>query len=78
MRLASLGAGLPKAAGRLAILNLLLQKQPMSKNCTEFVKVMSEDGFTKGYSGSDLKEVCRAAAMNPIREITKEVSEPHP
>ena len=66
--------GLPVASSRFDILSLILEKQPMDPECRNFISEFSSDRWTAGYSGSDLKEVCRAAAMIPIREITKEMS----
>jgi len=46
----------------------------MTAECERFLPEFCTDKFTKFYSGSDLKELCRAAAMIPIREITNDIS----
>ena len=64
--------GLPTESSRLQILNLFLEKQPMTTKAKNFIPKVAK--VTIGYSGSDLKELCRAAAIEPIRELTKESS----
>lgn len=64
--------GLPNMKSREQILNLFLKKLDMTEEARQMIPVIAK--VTEGYSGSDLKELCKAAAMNPIREITKEVS----
>ena len=64
---------LPNCSSRLQLLNLFLQKQSMSKEAKEYVSSVAEQ--TEGYSGSDLKEVCRAAAWEPVRELTSGASQ---
>jgi len=61
--------GLPNETSRLQILQLMLEKHELTTKAREMMPVMAR--VTKGYSGSDLKELCRAAAMEPIREATK-------
>jgi SpoVK/Ycf46/Vps4 family AAA+-type ATPase len=64
--------GLPNAKSRLQILNLFLEKHELTEDARKVIPAIAK--VTEGYSGSDLKELCRAAAMAPIREITKEAS----
>lgn len=58
---------LPNAAQREKILSLMLAATPLDKtfSITELVRK------TEGYSGSDLKELCRNAAMRPVREFLR-------
>jgi SpoVK/Ycf46/Vps4 family AAA+-type ATPase len=64
---------LPNYSSRLQLLNLFLQKQNMTKEARDYVATVAKQ--TEGYSGSDLKEVCRAAAWEPVRELTSGASQ---
>lgn len=64
--------GLPNLVSRMQILNLFLEKQPMTKEARNMIPALAK--ATQGYSGSDLKELCRAAALEPIREMTRQSS----
>jgi SpoVK/Ycf46/Vps4 family AAA+-type ATPase len=59
---------LPDQAGRLAILELLFADEHVDESLLEFLPHVAQ--VTEGYSGSDLKEVCKAAAMVSIQERT--------
>jgi SpoVK/Ycf46/Vps4 family AAA+-type ATPase len=61
---------LPDAAGRQAILELLLKEENVEPDVVAFLSDLAKAAV--GYSGSDLKEVCKAAAMVPVQEITAE------
>jgi SpoVK/Ycf46/Vps4 family AAA+-type ATPase len=63
---------LPNYDSRLQLLNLFLQRQSMTKEAKQYVTTVAKQ--TEGYSGSDLKEVCRAAAWEPVRELTSGAS----
>lgn len=66
--------GLPDKCSRIQILNLILEKQPMTNAARDSIPTIVADA-TEGYSGSDLKELCRAAALEPITQLTKNMSE---
>jgi ATPase family AAA domain-containing protein 1 len=61
---------LPNKDGRLSILQLLLKDENVQDSVRESLPKLAE--ATNGYSGSDLKELCRAAAMIPVQERTSE------
>jgi len=61
---------LPDQEGRLSILTLLFEGENISKDAIAFLPDLA--AMTDGYSGSDLKELCKAAAMVPVQERTKE------
>jgi len=63
---------LPNHNSRLQLLRLFLEKQHMTPEAKAFLPTVAE--MTVGYSGSDLKEVCRAAAWEPVREMTSGAS----
>ncbi|BBN06651.1 ATPase family AAA domain-containing protein 1 [Marchantia polymorpha subsp. ruderalis] len=56
---------LPDGANRVKILKVILAKEELSVE----VDLDELAGLTDGYSGSDLKNLCVAAAYRPIREI---------
>ncbi|SPC65607.1 probable MSP1 - intra-mitochondrial sorting protein [Ustilago sp. UG-2017b] len=62
---------LPNASQREKILSLMLSATPLDSNfsISDLVK------RTEGYSGSDLKELCRNAAMRPVREFLRQGKE---
>lgn len=55
---------LPEAGGRASILSVLLRHEKVAAD----VDVAAVAAATEGYSGSDLKELVRAASLIPIRE----------
>jgi SpoVK/Ycf46/Vps4 family AAA+-type ATPase len=59
---------LPPIESRLQLLRLFLERQSMTESARKFIPELARR--TEGYSGSDLKEVCRAAAWEPVREMT--------
>lgn len=61
---------LPGSSERLKILKLLLTGSQLEPNF-DFNKIVNQ---TAGMSGSDLKELCRNAAMVPVREFIKKNS----
>jgi len=58
---------LPDSQNREKILRVILRDQPLEPNF-DFQKLSAA---TEGYSGSDLKNLCIAAAYIPIREFLK-------
>ena len=65
--------GLPDAAGRESIMRIILSKERADAN----VDLGRIAQLTEGYSGSDLKEVVRAAALAPIREAYRKEADAH-
>ena len=63
---------LPNLESRLQLLRLFLKKQNMTKEAQDYLTALAKK--TVGYSGSDLKELCRAAAWEPVREMTSGAS----
>ncbi|KAF8993494.1 P-loop containing nucleoside triphosphate hydrolase protein [Cyathus striatus] len=59
--------GLPNYHQRLKILGLMLKETKLGPRFS--VEALAE--LTEGYSGSDLKELCRNAAMVPVREYMR-------
>jgi len=59
--------GMPDAGARAAILRVLLRGERVD----EALAVERVAEATEGYSGSDLKELVRAASMGPIREALR-------
>lgn len=58
---------LPNASQRRKILNIMLRKTNLAKDFNlDFIV-----DRTEGKSGSDLKEMCRTAAMAPVREYLR-------
>lgn len=64
---------LPDAQGRFAILELLLADENLSVDAREYLPILARTE-TVGYSGSDLEELAKAAAMVVIQERTAEFS----
>jgi ATPase family AAA domain-containing protein 1 len=63
---------LPDVTGRLSILQLILKEEDLEVDARRYLPVLAQR--TPGYSGSDLKELCRAAAMVVVQERTAEFS----
>lgn len=59
--------GLPSPIQRRKILDILLKKATLAPDFS-IDRVVAA---TEGYSGSDIKEMCRNAAMIPLREYLK-------
>ncbi|EGG01295.1 uncharacterized protein MELLADRAFT_92596 [Melampsora larici-populina 98AG31] len=59
--------GLPSLEQRIKILQLLLKDIKLSSDLS--LEFLAEQ--TSNYSGSDLKEFCRVAVMNPIKEYMR-------
>ena len=58
---------LPNEKGRLSILKLMLKELHVSSDFD--VAKIASDEVTKGFSGADLKELCRAAATRHMQEF---------
>jgi SpoVK/Ycf46/Vps4 family AAA+-type ATPase len=63
---------LPTAQGRLDILRLTLKGHPLDDSALQYLPQLATN--LKGYSGSDLKELCQCAALESVREVMKEHS----
>ncbi|KAF8895232.1 ATPase [Infundibulicybe gibba] len=61
---------LPGLEQRFKILNLMLKDTKLSHDFS--MNVLAE--LSEGYSGSDLREMCRNAAMVPVREYVRKAS----
>src|SRR5579871_3620784 len=59
--------GLPNSIQRRKIFDILLKKASLAPDLSIDRLVAA----TEGYSGSDIKEMCRNAAMIPLREYLK-------
>lgn len=79
--------GMPTAPERLSILRNILRHEQLSPELSASMATKATNksdrlaGFAEealeGYSGSDLKELCRAAAMFPFREYCDALSREH-
>ena len=61
---------LPDRGGREAILAVMLAEEELE----EGLSIAEIAGRTDGFSGSDLKALCSAAAMRPVRELLERTS----
>jgi SpoVK/Ycf46/Vps4 family AAA+-type ATPase len=68
----SFRVSLPTEAGRKQILEMTLKDHPMTPDARQFLPTLAK--LTEGYSGSDLKEMCRCAAMESVHEKMKDYS----
>lgn len=64
-RLRRILVGLPDKAARQAILRVVLEGEKLAAD-VDVVKLAER---TEGYSGSDLRQLCVAAAMRPVRSF---------
>ncbi|PPQ85160.1 hypothetical protein CVT25_004167 [Psilocybe cyanescens] len=67
------GIGLPNVEQRTRILDLMLKDTKVAPNFS--IQALAEQ--TEGLSGSDLRELCRNAAMVPVREFMKSTTNNH-
>ena len=65
--------GLPDEKGRESILRIMLRDETLEPDF-DFGAVAADE-VTDGFSGADLKELCRAAAMRPLQDLLREESE---
>jgi len=61
---------LPDAAQREKIISLMLRDIPLVPNFP--MRLLAE--YSQGRSGSDLRELCRSAAMVPVRELVRKAN----
>jgi SpoVK/Ycf46/Vps4 family AAA+-type ATPase len=66
-----LEVGLPDSKQRKQILELVLKSEKLSPNCHP----MTLAEITQGYSGSDLKELCKVAAQVALRDYLRQEEE---
>uniref|UniRef100_A0A6T6CI72 AAA+ ATPase domain-containing protein n=1 Tax=Compsopogon caeruleus TaxID=31354 RepID=A0A6T6CI72_9RHOD len=66
--------GLPEEQQRLSILTKVLKGTPLDRG----MDLAAVAQATAGYSGSDLKELCRTAALQPVREAMNHSPATHP
>jgi PREDICTED: similar to no mitochondrial derivative CG5395-PA len=62
--------GLPNLEMRKQILRLILERETLNTNVDLYYIVQA----TEGFSGSDLRELCRGAAMRRVRELSSRLS----
>lgn len=62
---------MPNSIERLDILNKILQFEDVQDDLKESLMDLATEEL-QGYSGSDLKELCRAAAAKPLREMVRQ------
>jgi len=67
------GIGLPDLKQRAKILKLMLKDTKLSPD----LSFETLAGHAEGLSGSDLREMCRNAAMVPVREFMRSTSDDH-
>ena len=60
---------LPSLTQRVSILDLILKHEAVDSD----VDVLEIARRAEGYSGSDLKELCRCAALRPIKDASRDV-----
>lgn len=66
--------GLPKLEQREKILTILLKDAILEgNNRAQFINLVAQ--ATQGFSGSDLKELCRNAVMIPVRETLRQIKQ---
>jgi len=61
----------PDAPQRALILNVCLRGHKLSDD----VDIVQLSHITEGYSGSDLKELCKAAVLKPVGELFRQQQE---
>ncbi|GLC54729.1 hypothetical protein PLESTB_000900000 [Pleodorina starrii] len=65
---------LPDLAARAAFLGAVLQRPEVAGHSLGGGEVQALAEKTEGYSGSDLAQLCREAAMQPVRELLRQMA----